>query len=90
MLVATLFDKYQDSELGNIVGDNVVFEYGSSEQNYYQDCVIVLANDFISKQLEGLNKKYNAATEYADKKAIIAEMAQLQQKLKSKNLNDKL
>ena len=90
VLVATLFDKYQDGELGNIVGDNVVFEYGSSEQNYYQDCVIVLANDFISKQLEGLNKKYNAATEYADKKAIIAEMAQLQQKLKSKNLNDKL
>lgn len=88
--VATLFDKYDHTELGNIVGDDVVFEQTSNEQNYYHDCVIVLANNYISKQLEGLTKKYNAATEYADKKAIITEMASMQQKLKSKNLKDKL
>jgi DNA primase len=88
--IATLFDKYDHGELGNIVGDDVVFEHATSEQNYYHDCIMVLANNYISKQLEGLTKQYNAATEYADKKAIIATMAQLQQKLKSKNLNDKL
>ena len=88
--VATLFDKYTDEELNKIIGDDVVFEVPATEQIYYNDCVLVLANDYISKQLDGLTKRYNAATTPADKKAIITQMASLQQKLKSKNVKDKI
>ena len=88
--VATLFDKYTDDELNKIIGDDVVFEVPATEQIYYNDCILVLANDYISKQLDGLTKRYNAATTPADKKAIITQMASLQQKLKSKNVKDKI
>ena len=88
--VATLFDKYADEELNKIIGDDVVFEVPATEQIYYNDCVLVLANDYISKQLDGLTKRYNASSTPADKKAIITQMASLQQKLKSKNVKDKI
>lgn len=88
--VATLFDKYTDDELNKIIGDDVVFEVPATEQIYYNDCILVLANDYISKQLDGLTKRYNGATTPADKKAIITQMASLQQKLKSKNVKDKI
>ena len=88
--VATLFDKYTDDELNKIIGDDVVFEVPATEQIYFSDCILVLANDYISKQLDGLTKRYNAATTPADKKAIVTQMASLQQKLKSKNVKDKI
>lgn len=88
--VATLFDKYTDDELNKIIGDDVVFEVPATEQIYYNDCILVLANDYISKQLDGLTKRYNASSTPADKKAIITQMASLQQKLKSKNVKDKI
>ena len=88
--VATLFDKYTDDELNKIIGDDVVFEVPATEQVYYNDCILVLANDYISKQLDGLTKRYNASSTPADKKAIVTQMASLQQKLKSKNVKDKI
>lgn len=88
--VAALFDKYTDDELNKIIGDDVVFEVPATEQIYYNDCILVLANDYISKQLDGLTKRYNASSTPADKKAIITQMASLQQKLKSKNVKDKI
>ena len=88
--VATLFDKYTDDELNKIIGDDVVFEVPATEQIYFNDCILVLANDYISKQLDGLTKRYNASSTPADKKAIVTQMASLQQKLKSKNVKDKI
>ena len=88
--VATLFDKYTDDELNKIIGDNVVFKVPATEQIYFSDCILVLANDYISKQLDGLTKRYNASSTPADKKAIVTQMASLQQKLKSKNVKDKI
>ena len=88
--VATLFDKYTDDELNKIIGDDVVFEVPATEQIYFSDCILVLANDYISKQLDGLTKRYNASSTPADKKAIVTQMASLQQKLKSKNVKDKI
>lgn len=88
--VATLFDKYADDELNKIIGDDVVFEVPATEQIYFSDCILVLANGYISKQLDGLTKRYNASSTPADKKAIVTQMASLQQKLKSKNVKDKI
>ena len=90
LIVASLFDKYIDEELSKIVGDEVEFGDTPNEGAYFIDCVLVLANDYISKQLDGLTKRYNAATTPADKKAIVTQMASLQQKLKSKNVKDKI
>ena len=90
LIVASLFDKYIDEELSKIVGDEVEFGDTPNEGAYFIDCALVLANDYISKQLDGLTKRYNAATTPADKKAIITQMASLQQKLKSKNVKDKI
>ncbi len=90
MTIGSLFDRYEDEELKKIVGDDVVFEKTASEPNYFNDCVMVLANEVIAKDLAALNKKYNSATDNLEKREIIKEMAQLQQKLKSKNVKDKL
>ncbi len=86
----SLFDRYQDEELNKIIGDDVVFEHNSSEKAYYTDCVLVLANDYIAKQLEGLTKKYNASSDSAEKREIVGQMAVLQQKLKSKDVKAKI
>lgn len=90
LMVASLFDKYIDEELSKIVGDEVEFGDTPNEGAYFIDCAVVLANDYISKQLDGLTKRYNASSTPADKKAIITQMASLQQKLKSKNVKDKI
>ena len=95
--VGTLFDKYDDPELKKIVGDEVEFgedekeesKLKASEGAYFCDCAMVLANEYISTALAGLTKKYNSATDTSEKRAIISEMAVLQQKLKSKKIEDK-
>ena len=87
--IGSLFDKFEDPELNNIVGDDVVFDEDANESTYFTDCVLVLANEYISKALSELTKKYNGATDATEKRAIIAEMASLQQKLKSKKIEDK-
>jgi DNA primase len=88
--IGSLFDKYQEPELNKIVGDEVEFGRNANEQNYFTDCVMVLANEYITKALADLTKKYNMATDATEKRAIIAEMASLQQKLKSRKVEDKL
>ena len=52
--------------------------------------MIRLFADTASNLPVALNKKYNSATDNLEKREIIKEMAQLQQKLKSKNVKDKL
>ena len=88
--VGSLFDKYQDPELNKIIGDDVVFGEEANAQTYFTDCVLVLANEYIAKELAQLTKEYNSATETAKKKEIISSMATLQQKLKSRKVEDKL
>ena len=90
ILVGSLFDKYYDDELKKIIGDDVEFGKDANEQNYFNDCVMILANEAISKKITELTQKYNSATDNIEKREIIKEMAQLQQKLKSKNVKDKL
>ena len=92
VIIGSLFDKYQDEELGKIVGDEVEFkeEQEAGEVAYFNDCVKILANEYISNQLANLTKKYNSATDTAEKREIITQMALLQQKLKSRNIKDKL
>ena len=85
-----MFDKYYDDELKKIIGDDVEFGKDANEQNYFNDCVMILANEAISKKITELTQKYNSATDNIEKREIIKEMAQLQQKLKSKNVKDKL
>ena len=87
--IGSLFDKYDDPELKKIIGDDVEFGEEASEGAYFADCAMVLANEYISKELASLTKKYNGATDPTEKRAIIAEMASLQQKLKSKKIEDK-
>lgn len=88
--VGSLFDKYQDAELNKIIGDEVEFGDTPNEKAYFIDCVMVLANEYITKELAGLTKKYNGATALADKKEILSQMATMQQKLKSRKVEDKL
>ncbi|MBO7326246.1 MAG: hypothetical protein J6U74_01905, partial [Clostridia bacterium] len=81
-------------ELKKIIGDEVEFgedekeesKLKASEGAYFCDCAMVLANEYIAKELAQLTKEYNSATETAKKREIISKMASLQQKLKSRKV----
>ena len=88
--IGSLFDKYQDPELNKIVGDEVEFKEDKIANTYFSDCVLILANEYITRELAQLTKEYNSATESDKKREIISRMASLQQKLKSRKVEDKL
>ena len=87
--VGSLFDKYDDPELKKIIGDDVVFGEEANALTYFSDCAMILANEYITKEIDSLMKKYNASSDASEKRAVIVEVASLQQKLKSKKMEDK-
>ena len=60
------------------------------EADYFNDCVLMLANEHIAKRLERLKEDYNDLSDPEAKRASISEISRLQKILKSKDINDKL
>lgn len=88
--ISSLFDVVENGdELGKIVGDKVAAMEGADDKTYYSDCILALANDYLSARLEELKNEYATLSSAEDKKRNISEIATLQKKLKSKNIVDK-
>lgn len=88
--ISSLFDEENDNEeLGKIVGDKVAAMEGPDDKIYFADCLVSLANDYLSARLEKLKNEYATLSSPEDKKRNIEEIATLQKKLKSKNVEDK-
>lgn len=60
------------------------------EADYFADCLILLANEYISGRLEYLKTAYNTMSDQDEKRAAVREIASLQKKLKSKTISEKL
>lgn len=91
-MVKTMFSVfgYDNEEISNILNINMKFADTIREADYFNDCVLMLANEFVSKRLEQVKNGYNELSDPESKRASIAEISRLQKILKSKDINDKL
>lgn len=91
-MVKTMFSVfgYDNEEISNILNINMKFADNIREADYFNDCVLMLANEFVSKRLEQVKNGYNELSAPEAKRASIAEISRLQKILKSKDINDKL
>lgn len=91
-MVKTMFSVfgYDNEEISNILNINMKFADNIREADYFNDCVLMLANEFVSKRLEQVKNGYNELSDPEAKRASIEEISRLQKILKSKDINDKL
>lgn len=91
-LVNPMFSKfgYENDEINKILNVNMKFADTIREADYFNDCVLMLANELVSKRLEQVKNGYNELSDPEAKRASIAEISRLQKILKSKDINDKL
>lgn len=91
-MVKTMFSVfgYDNEEISNILNINMKFADNIREADYFNDCVLMLANEFVSKRLEQVKNGYNELSDPEAKRASITEISRLQKILKSKDINDKL
>lgn len=81
---------YDDDEINHVLGINLRFSDNGREADYYNDCLLALANECISKKLEEAKERFNTLSDANEKRAGIAEISALQKILKSKSIEDKL
>lgn len=90
--VSRMYDAmgYEDKEIQNVLGINMKFSDHNREADYYNDCLVMLANESISSRLAELKEKYNELSDQDEKRATVREITRLQKILKSKAIEDKL
>ncbi len=81
---------YDDEEVNHVLGINLHFSDKGREADYYNDCLLALANESISQKLDEAKEKFNTLSDSAEKKACLVEISALTKKLKSKSIEDKL
>ena len=91
-VVKTMFSVfgYDNEEISNVLNINMKFADNIREADYFNDCVLMLANEFVSKRLEQVKEGYKDLSDPEAKRASILEISRLQKILKSKDINDKL
>ncbi len=90
--VSKLYDiiGYDDDEINHVLGINMHFSDKGREADYYNDCLLTLANESISQKLENAKERFNNLSDANEKRAGIMEISTLQRILKSKSIEDKL
>ena len=81
---------YDDDEVNHVLGINLHFSDNGREADYYNDCLLALANDCISKKLDEAKERFNTLSDATEKKECLVEISALTKKLKSKSIDDKL
>ena len=81
---------YDDEEVNCVLGINLHFSDKGREADYYNDCLLALANESISQKLDEEKERFNTLSDSAEKKACLVEISALTKKLKSKSIEDKL
>ncbi len=81
---------YEDNEINQVLCINLPFTDIGREADYYNDCLLALANESISQKLDDAKEKFNNLSDSAEKKACLVEISALTKKLKSKSIEDKL
>ena len=81
---------YDDEEVNCVLGINLHFSDKGREADYYNDCLLALANESISQKLDEAKERFNTLSDSAEKKACLVDISALTKKLKSKSIEDKL
>ena len=81
---------YDDDEVNHVLGINLHFSDNGREADYYNDCLLALANDCVSKKLDEAKERFNTLSDTVEKKECLVEISALTKKLKSKSIEDKL
>ena len=81
---------YDDEEVNCVLGINLHFSDKGREADYYNDCLLALANESISQKLGEAKERYNTLSDSAERNACLVEISALTKKLKSKSIEDKL
>ncbi len=89
--VGSMFSYIENNdEINRILDVTLNFADKSKEEEYYQGCVISVANEFLTKKIDSLTAHYNTLADKDEKRATLVELASLQKKIKSQNIQDKL
>ena len=78
-----------DPEISAIIGISISFGNIAQEKEYFEGCLLTLANEFIQSRLEALKTAYNGLTDQDEKRKTIQEITILQKQLKSKSISEK-
>lgn len=81
---------YEDDEINQVLCINLPFTDIGREADYYNDCLLALANESISQKLDEAKKRFNTLSDSAERNACLVEISALTKKLKSKSIEDKL
>lgn len=89
--VSKLYDVvgYED-EINHILNVNLKFANSARESEYFGDCLMTLANEYINGRLQYMKERYNASPDQDEKRDILRQISALQKSLKSKSIQDKL
>ncbi|MEG2450771.1 MAG: toprim domain-containing protein, partial [Clostridia bacterium] len=79
-----------NQEIDRVLDVNLMFSDQEKESRYYQDCVGVIADDYIGGRLEYLKSSYSTLADADSKREVLVEIQNFQKKLKAKNIKDKL
>ncbi len=83
-----------DDEIGKILDVTKQLEEQmknkKQEEDYFEGCLLSLANEFIQGRLDYLKKAFNKMTDLEEKRKATQEIATLQKQLKSKFISEKL
>jgi DNA primase len=79
-----------NGEINKIFDIKLNFDNKMREAEYYFDCLNTIANEYISGRLEFFKQKFNNLTDSEEKRNCIVEIGELNKKLKSRNIADKL
>jgi len=88
--VGQMYSYIDDAEINAVLDINLGFASKAKEEEYYVDCVLTLANEYLTARLAELKSRYNSLSDTEEKKATVNEIAALQKKLKSKSIGEKL
>ena len=79
----------ETNELNEVINNYEEINGLGLEEKYYGDCLIKLANAYLSEQIAELTKEFEDETEKHKKTELLARLSELQKKLRSQNLADK-
>lgn len=88
--VGQMYTYIDDAEINNILQVNLQFASKIHEGKYFSDCILALADEYLSARLAMLKAAYNSLSDAEEKKSTLGEIALLQKKLKSKSVQEKL
>lgn len=89
--VGQMYAHVEDApEINEILSLDFEFDNLAQEKEYFDGCLIALANDYIQSRLESLKNAYNAMSDASEKREAVGEITRLGKQLKSKSISDKL